>query len=525
MMKRLTDPLKSLLPWGSSTSTVDDSSILQAGDHDRSHHHKRDSESKRGQEHPKTEVAGDVAIPGPVVQPAPVAKPKDGAGPQKQNSRGGESQEGRSPVNSQWADDRDREQRKRKRDQIKDLAKDVETYREQWLSSQNAVAEANRKLETATKAVKALQKEKEEILVRSQAAIKDQVAMAEARTIEVEEKYRNLEDGNRSLREQLRVFEEKYGRVAKLLEDRSADFKGVQTFLTTADLYSGAEIIKMVESLNAEIFQIAAFIAELLEETTMIATQEEHSANVRKYQNYLDFTRRHYIGKVLYAHLANKSIKIRLDPLPMQLAIQAILCVWCVSKTRPFWSDPLGKDLQSMYKGIRASEIQAVSGRWRAITSAQLRSSPSDMGPVLDIIVTLLYLCGWSASSDDAKKSISTMQNKLQGLEKLQIQLKTATKEEITTADMEIYIHPPGDPFEDHMEDTYAENVGDPIGGKDRQLLCSVGMGLRKAVTKRSDSGQLKEQVDVLLKAKVALASVLLDTTSESPKDAVRPQQ
>ncbi|KDR69799.1 hypothetical protein GALMADRAFT_255605 [Galerina marginata CBS 339.88] len=384
------------------------------------------------------------------------------------------------------------------------------------------------KLETIRRLEQQLEdqeKEKDEIKAHCKTAIKDhwsKVAITAMRSIEMEER-RELEDQNRLLREQLRVCEDK---LATCLEEQNSGFEGAKRFLTPIDLYSVDEVVKMVESLNAEIFQVASFVAKLLEEDSMVATQEERSVNVRKYQNYLDFIRRQYVGKVLFTHLADEKSRTRLDSLPLQLAVQAILCTWCVSRTWHFWSDGIGKrDLQSMYKGIRASEVQAVSGRWRATTSAQLRSSPSDMGPVRDIIVPLLCLCGWSASSYGAKKSISTMQEMLQGLEKLQIQLKTVTKEGITSADMEIYVHSPGDPFEDHMEDTHAENIGDPAMGDDGQLLCTVGMGLRKSVTKRLDGEQLKEEVNVLLKAKVALASVLLKTTSDSPKDVVRPQR
>ena len=41
-------------------------------------------------------------------------------------------------------------------------------------------------------------------------------------------------------------------------------------FLTTGDRYSGADIIKMSESLDAEIFQASVLMAELLVDTPVV---------------------------------------------------------------------------------------------------------------------------------------------------------------------------------------------------------------------------------------------------------------
>ncbi len=61
---------------------------------------------------------------------------------------------------------------------------------------------------------------------------------------------------------QKRATEQK--QMKELLEARTGELKGAQTFLTKADQLSGADVIKLVEELNAEIMQTAASMAEEL---------------------------------------------------------------------------------------------------------------------------------------------------------------------------------------------------------------------------------------------------------------------
>jgi len=51
------------------------------------------------------------------------------------------------------------------------------------------------------------------------------------------------------------------------LKAKTSALKGAQAFLTKEDSLSGADVIAMVNTLNAEILQIAAFMADCLEDT------------------------------------------------------------------------------------------------------------------------------------------------------------------------------------------------------------------------------------------------------------------
>jgi len=101
-------------------------------------------------------------------------------------------------------------------------------------------------------------------------------------------------------------------------------------------------------------------------------------------------------------------------------------------------------------------------------------------------------------------------------IEKMWSQLKKATKEGITNTDMEVFKIDPGLTFGENMEDVYDEALGktkngEPERRRREKILCTVGIGLRKTSVKHEDGRAPLVQHDVLIKAKVALASVLLE--------------
>ncbi|KAH9485824.1 hypothetical protein JR316_0002739 [Psilocybe cubensis] len=403
----------------------------------------------------------------------------------------------------------------------KELARDIEALREQLLFSQKELIDANLKITSSEKRIMTLEKEKQSNLDQCKAAedtLTVQLKDAQRRVAELEAKNRKQEGELRIFHEKLNTAEEKSHNLGKLLEERTAEFKGTQTFMTSADTYSGAEIMSMVETMNAEIFQIAAFTAELVETSTSIATPEERSDNIHRYRAPLESAERR-LGRELSSHISTKFVEVRAEPLPLQLAIQALLSFECVMEIRTFRYDPFGESLDQLYRKIKASEAPAVAGRWRAITNSKMRVARdySRVEPALNMIIGLLCVCGLSIRSIEKNPQFSTLKKMLHTLlEKLQIQLKTAVMEGITTTDMEVFINASGCHLSAAMEDVYAEPQGDPhkqnktvadVGEK--KVLCTVGLGLRKSTMKLSRNGQPKDHIDVLVKPKVVLSSVL----------------
>ncbi|KAF8901897.1 hypothetical protein CPB84DRAFT_1776958 [Gymnopilus junonius] len=435
-------------------------------------------------------------------------------------------------------DHHDREwERKRKyereRDRADELAKDVESLKQKLQASHTKLADERQQTKSYERKSNDIQKERDSILRSRNEQIKiqmEKVQAVERRLADAEARNRKQETELQILREKLRASEEKQSRMASLLEERTSDLKGVQPFLTTADRYSGAEIIKMVEGLNAEIFQAAAFMAELVVDDSMIATKEEYASNMEHFRENLDSVRRE-IGKELFTYLATRSGEVRQDPLPLQLGIQHLLTAWYAHKVESFSSGPLGTELRQLYQRIRTSEIQAIAGRWRAITSSHMQDTGYRQNPhiIFSSIAVLLILCGWSWESKGSQKVIPTMQKKISTIEEQCIRLKAAVKEGITTADMDIVYAVPGTEFGENMADSYADVTdGSAAVNTTRKelVLCTVGMGLQKTLIKRGAGREVTYQEDVLVKPKVALVSVLQEENhEESIRDKTIPQQ
>lgn len=241
--------------------------------------------------------------------------------------------------------------------EVRVLKEDKEGLKQQVLALQTQALEADKKHERLLENAKALQDENEHFFshiksITSDMATKEQAAAR--RIMEIESRNQQQEEEIRTLRQRILQSDEKQVNTDRLLQARTADLKGVETFLTTADEYSGAEIMTMVESLNGEIFQISAFMAETLENESQVATPEEHEKNITRFQKALEFSRYH-IGANLFSHLKDNAPKVRADALPLQLGLQALLTTWCTIMVRSWISSPFDNDLQKIYKCIRNS--------------------------------------------------------------------------------------------------------------------------------------------------------------------------
>ncbi|KAF8802604.1 hypothetical protein BYT27DRAFT_7172654 [Phlegmacium glaucopus] len=336
---------------------------------------------------------------------------------------------------------------------------------------------------------------------------------------ELEGKIRGQDEEIRNLQQRLRISEEQRSQTTKLLDDRTAELKGAQAFLTTADRYSGADVVKMAECLNAEIFQVSAQMAEMLVEAPVMEDCGQQKKIIQEYKDYLDDGRR-IIGSQLFDHLVSKSSGIRVDPLPLQLAFQALLTWWCVYEGDRFCEGPVGKSLKQIYRRIYESETQAVAGRWRVMTSAQTMNldSPSQAGFVYHIILGLMCICGWFRSDISQRVTLSIEEAVLR-VERMWKTLKVAIMQEVTAAEIIIvYVGTGGNYDAANMDDMYMDTSGDAVMNQDnceKLVLCTIGVGLNRGVSKRSENGTMQIHREVILKPKVALTSALLDTQAD----------
>ena len=159
-----------------------------------------------------------------------------------------------------------------------------------------------------------------------------------------------LEDELNNLKATLRGVQDKHFYTVKLLEERTADLKGAQTFLTTVDRYAGAEIMKMVEALNDEIFQGAGLVSELLENGNAFEVDEPRT-NAQLTRDDRDYLTQ-FIGTKLLEHLSTNPKQLQVDPFPLQIAVQTIFTRWCVFMVDSFYLGQASDDLKAIYRRI-----------------------------------------------------------------------------------------------------------------------------------------------------------------------------
>jgi hypothetical protein len=228
------------------------------------------------------------------------------------------------------------------------LTKEEKRLEGQLLTTQDKL---NRALNTSEARMKEIRRLEEEIQRLDSVVISTVWAgkVTEKKIGDLERKVRQQDEDILNLGQKLRISEEKRSQTIKLLDERTAELKGAQAFLTTADRYSEADIIKMAESLNVEIFQVSALMAEMFVDAPILDDP------VRQ--------RQHIQGQ-LFDHLITKSGEIRVDPLPLQLALQALLTWWCFYEVDCFCRGSTGESLKNIYRGIYKSG-ESLFGRHR----------------------------------------------------------------------------------------------------------------------------------------------------------------
>ena len=218
------------------------------------------------------------------------------------------------------------------------------------------LAKVNKQLGESERKVQTLKGEKDDLLASVKIEKDSKEGMYREQT-EAKKQIRDLQGKNQKLEDELNILkvtlrgvQDKQLHTVKLLEERTADLKVAQTFLTTVDRYAGAEIMKMVEALNAEIFQGAALVSELLGDGNALKVDGRRKNAQLTGSDRSTLSR--FIGPKLTEHLSTKSEQVRADPFPLQLAIQAIFTSWCVSMVDSFYPLSASDELKEIYRRI-----------------------------------------------------------------------------------------------------------------------------------------------------------------------------
>lgn len=301
--------------------------------------------------------------------------------------------------------------------------------------------------------------------------------------------------------------------IVEGIEARTAESQVAQTFLTKVDTLSATEVRSMVGDLNTDIFQAAAGLAELF---TLSIRPGELVAGVERAR--ADMQER-WLGQDLCTILANTQ-----DASILLIAIQGVICGCCkeIIHRWPCFRSQDGhveknQECKTLYRNIRAQEVQAVAGRWRSLTRAHLRSwdkgGEAELEHYLPLVaeeVKSVYLLTGCVSPEDLSSGGRTVYKSLSGIVQLALRIRNTLGEDITSCDFEVIAAPQGQPFDSQFMD---EDGGDEFGpqghSSDTQVLCTTELGLMRTERVRSGSKENHLRQDIVANCKVALSSLL----------------
>ncbi|KAL4079083.1 hypothetical protein J3A83DRAFT_4086424 [Scleroderma citrinum] len=307
------------------------------------------------------------------------------------------------------------------------------------------------------------------------------------------------------VRTELQRSQTKLGDITALLETRTRELKGAQAFLTTADAHSGAEVIALLDALNAEVMQTCAFISDSFD----FARRPEHANEIKeacsRISELMGPTMTHLLSTVQHSG----------DPLLVQIALQGAMIEFSrwIIMTWDYDGLQAEQPLAEIYNDIRTTETQAIGGRWRALTRVHAQKialqQQDDLHSTMvthisDTLVVIMVAAGCTKNYDDAYRHFTQkFGERVSNVVKMAVRLNKVMGEEVSSADLWPTHAAAGDKFDEvTMED---------FEGQDNQagklVLCTTALGLyRSEKVIVGDSAEFKNAV--LKRPKVALESV-----------------
>ncbi|XP_006460482.1 hypothetical protein AGABI2DRAFT_192179, partial [Agaricus bisporus var. bisporus H97] len=215
-----------------------------------------------------------------------------------------------------------------------------------------------------------------------------------------------------------------------------------QRFLSTADGLSQTEVVRAMESLNEEIFQLTSIVADQLSVKERRIPDSRFAKSILKRSPLLR-TMDPYFEIVM-------SISID-DPLAIQIGWQAILVQAC-SNIISAWevedlfcgTGELHDTLQNMYKGIQSENDHAVSGRWRSMVygaTNDISSKGQDtiLHRVVGILADLPVFCGYIFTQEQFDKIFTSFRERIDPLFDKCLQVRKMIGKDITSTDIRPY--------------------------------------------------------------------------------------
>ncbi|KAH9485820.1 hypothetical protein JR316_0002735 [Psilocybe cubensis] len=312
--------------------------------------------------------------------------------------------------------------------------------------------------------------------------------------------------------ERLLNLERRYSQLQTLLDQRTQELKESQAFLKKPDDVPESLVIRKIEDVNTRIFNMSMAIVDIFEQNPKMDLEETFVQ-----EGYIDRCRsvsRTAVGELLYSSVCqvDEAIMHRLpvvpeDTIPMQLALRSVLLKWAMKVVGLPGNFPENNGTTELYKFIRVREPQSVSSQWRSIA---FRASPPAIpsGAIVDEIMSLLCVCGLSSLNPQILFIRENIRKRTVDTERSLQELRSIIHTGVTSSDMEVSMVECDTPYDPStMVDVFSLETRS--SSNVQQVLCTVGLGIRKTTAKMKELGEFHLVTELLKRPEVALVQLL----------------
>ena len=149
--------------------------------------------------------------------------------------------------------------------------------------------------------------------------LNEQLGKTQGQTDGLREQLRRRDTEMQIVVNELTQIKTQHHQTVALLDTRTSELKSAEAFLSKADTMSGADVVRMVEGLNAEILQTAAYIADHFVFSQRADFTEELLEPSGRLEELLGHKMVHLLDIINHGD----------DPMLIQLACQASTAAYC----------------------------------------------------------------------------------------------------------------------------------------------------------------------------------------------------
>ncbi|KAK0209596.1 hypothetical protein IW262DRAFT_1281438 [Armillaria fumosa] len=299
-----------------------------------------------------------------------------------------------------------------------------------------------------------------------------------------------------TVQKQLETRDKELRGLQDLLDVRTRELQDARTFLDTADLVSGEDIISMAEALNAEIFQTAAYMADSSVFGVKCRLVDTGEVDPWLGADFVEILR------------SGKNTEARVQC--VQIALQASLVRSCMATIAMWHPDPkIDEGLRQLYSKIQKTEKQAIAGKWRALTQKAIeppsKHDEAEIQTVLEeTLANILTMAGYDPGDNKLAETLLGS-----GIAKKLVELRFCARQGVTSCEMEPVYIAPGLLFNSEaMEDALSRGDLKQQDGE-MQICSTTELGL--AAIEGWGLEEPESSLKFLKKAKVILLSGLND--------------